>query len=250
MKKETSIGQRVGILGYGEIGQAIAKFYTRPLVKDLTRDDGLKGVDILHVCIPYSKDFIKIIHREIASLQPKLTIIHSTIVPGTTKKLADAFSGMVVHSPARGVHPNLYEGIKTFVKYIGADVEQTGLIAKKHLDGLGITTKLFVPSVTTEVGKLLDTTYYGLAIAWHGEMKKLCDKLGVNFEDAVTDFNTTYNEGYKKLGKHHVVRPVLSAPDGHIGGHCVVPNAKLLSQHMNSKVIDLVLDYQKKVKGA
>src|SRR3989338_8086384 len=143
-------------------------------------DDGLKGVDILHVCIPYSKDFIKIIHREIASLQPKLTIIHSTIVPGTTKKLADAFSGMVVHSPARGVHPNLYEGIKTFVKYIGADVEQTGLIAKKHLDGLGITTKIFVPSVTTEVGKLLDTTYYGLAIAWHGEMKKLCDKLGVN----------------------------------------------------------------------
>jgi hypothetical protein len=50
--------KKIGILGYGEVGQAIAKFYKNYLVKDLARDDGLDGVEILHVCIPYDKNFI------------------------------------------------------------------------------------------------------------------------------------------------------------------------------------------------
>ena len=42
----------IGILGYGEVGSAIAKFYDRPKIKDIGRDDDLRGVDILHICIP------------------------------------------------------------------------------------------------------------------------------------------------------------------------------------------------------
>jgi hypothetical protein len=42
----------------------------------------------------------------------------------------------------------------------------------------------------------------------------------------MTDFNKTYNAGY--VLKPNVIRPVLYAPSGKIGGHCVVPNAKIL----------------------
>lgn len=238
-------GVKVGILGYGEIGKSLAKFYKNPKIKDLDRDDGLRGVEILHVCIPYSDKFFDIVRKEIKAIKPKLTIIHSTVAPGTTKKV----SGMVVHSPVRGTHPDLYEGIKTFVKYVGADDKNAGKMAQEHLESLGIRTKLFYPSVTTEVGKLLDTTYYGVVIAWHKEMKKICDKLGVNFEDAVTDFNTTYNEGYTKLGKKNVIRPVLYVDSKPIGGHCVVPNAKILSKFFKSKAINLILDYKGKNKS-
>ena len=178
---------KIGILGYGEVGQAIAKFYKNPRIKDLNKDDGLEGVEILHVCIPWSKNFVKLVKKEIKKIKPKLTIIHSTVAPETTKKIG----GMIVHSPVRGVHPHLYEGIKTFVKYIGADNKKAGDFAKRHLESLGIKTKVFYPSVTTEIGKLLDTSYYGLCIAWHGEMKKLCDKYGIDFDQAVTDFNQT-----------------------------------------------------------
>lgn len=239
---------KIGILGYGEIGQAIAKFYRDPAVKDLTRDDGLASLDVLHVCIPWSEKFIPIVAKEIKKSNAALTIVHSTVAPGTVKKLGQVSGSPVVHSPVRGVHPRLHEGIKTFVKYIGADDKKSAEMAEEHLRSLKIKTKTFFPSATTELGKLLDTTYYGLAIAWHGEMKKITDKLGVDFADAITDFNTTYNEGYRKLGKHHVVRPVLSAPDRHIGGHCVVPNAKLLKKYFDSKAIDLILDYEKKVQ--
>lgn len=242
--------QKVGILGYGEVGRAMAQFYRNPLIKDLKRDDGLAGVRVLHVCIPWSEKFTEVVEREIKNIHPKISIIHSTVKPGITKALAKKFSGMVVHSPIRGIHPHLYKGIKTFVKYIGADDKKAARLAQTHLASLGIKTKLFPSSTTTELGKLLDTTYYGVAIAWHGEMKEICDKLGVEFDHAVTDFNQTYNEGYKKLGMHHVVRPVLTPPKGHIGGHCVIPNAKLLKEHLDSKAIDLILDYEKKVEEA
>jgi len=243
---------KIGILGFGEVGKAIAKFYgsagsPQAKIKDLNRDDGLTGVEILHICLPWSKNFVKIVKKEIKKIKPKLTIIHSTVAIGTTKKI---ISGLprdyrgVVHSPIRGIHPELYQGIKTFVKYVGTDNKKAGRLAEKHLQGLGVKTKIFYPSLTTEIGKLLDTSYYGLCVAWHGEMKKICDKFGVDFEKAVTDFNKTYNEGYEKLGKPNVIRPVLYPPKGGIGGRCIVPNAKILNRYFKSKALDLIIRHR------
>lgn len=231
-----------GIIGYGQIGKALAKFYENPKIKDLNRDDGLKGVDVLNICIPYNKDFVKIVKKEIVEIKPKLTIIHSTVEPGTTKKIG----GMVVHSPIRGVHPYLYNGIKKMVKYIGADILEAGIMAEEHIRSLGIKPKAFGPSIITELGKILDTTYYGLCIAWHGEMKKCCDKLKVDFDQAVTHFNKTYNEGYIKLGKENVVRPVLYPPrNDMIGRRCIISNAKMLKKYMDSEALDLILKYNR-----
>ena len=235
---------KIGILGYGEVGQAIARLYRHPKIKDLERDDGLEGVDVLNVCIPWNKNFVDIVKKEIKKVKPKLVIVHSTVAPGTTKKLGK----IAVHSPIRGIHPHLYKGIKTFVKYIGADNKKAGQMAKRHLEGLGIKTKVFYPSITTELGKLLDTSYYGLVIAWHGEMKKMCDKAGVDFDEAVTDFNLTYNEGYKKLGKRNVIRPVLYPPKDGIKGHCVCQNAEIANKYKKSKALDLLLQYKPKQK--
>jgi UDP-N-acetyl-D-mannosaminuronate dehydrogenase len=231
----------VGIIGYGEIGKAIAKFYKNPKIKDLQRDDDLTGLDVLHICIPWSDKFIDIVKKEIKNINPKITIIHSTVAPGTTQKIG----GNIVHSPCRGVHPKLFEGIKTFVKYIGADDKKAGSLAEKHLKSIGIKTKTFYPAKTTELGKVLDTTYYGVCIAWHKDMKKICDKFGVDFNKAVTEFNISYNEGYKKLGKSNVIRPVMFVDEKPIGGHCVVPNAEILKKHFKSQALDLILKYKK-----
>jgi UDP-N-acetyl-D-mannosaminuronate dehydrogenase len=234
MKKDIS---KIGILGYGEVGQAIAKFYKSPKIKDLTRDDGLAGVEILHICIPWSDKFIDIVKSEIKKINPKLTIIHSTVAPGTTKKIAAEFKGMVVHSPVRGIHPYLYEGIKTFVKYIGADNKKAGQLAKRHLNSLGIKTKLFIPAVTTETLKLWDTTQYGWMIVLNKEIKKWCDKYGLDFEAIYQEANKSYNEGYIKLGRPEVVRPYLKYIPGEIGGHCIIPNCHLLDSEISKFIL-------------
>ena len=228
----------VGILGYGEIGRAVGKFYKSFLIRDVDVNQFAPGLDVLHVCLPFIKNFNKVVSENIKTYRPRLVIIHSTVGPGVTKKLYEKF-GNVVHSPVRGVHPVLYEGIKTFVKYVGADNKKLGQEAVRYLRSLGIKrVKLFLPSVSTELGKLFDTTYYGLCIAYHAYTNSICKKVGANFDDVMTEFNKTYNEGYKKLGKNNVIRPVLFYPaDNKIGGHCVVPNAEILKKEFGSDEI-------------
>lgn len=219
---------KAGILGYGEIGKAIASFYQKPLIKDLNRDDGLSGVEVLHICIPWSDKFVEIVRKEINQINPKITIIHSTVALGATKEIG----GQVVHSPVRGVHPNLSLGIKTFIKYIGADNKETGKLAEKHLKSLGIKTKVFYPSAITEALKLWDTTQYGWSIILNKEIKKWCDKNKLDFDIIYTEANKSYNDGYKKLGRNEVLRSYLKHMPGSIGGHCVIPNCKILDSEI------------------
>lgn len=240
MAKAKNYFNKIGILGFGEVGQAIAKFYRNPKIKDLKRDDGLMRVEILHICIPWNNKFIDVVKKEIKTMKPKLTIIHSTVAIGTTKKLVLSLSkdcGMVVHSPVRGVHPNLYQGIKTFVKYIGADNKKAGKLAEKHFKNLGIKTKIFMPSAITEALKLWDTTQYGWFIVLNKEIKKWCDKKGLDFEAIYTEANKSYNQGYKKLKRPEVLRPYLKYVKGKIGGHCITPNCKILG----SDIAEIIL---------
>ena len=177
--------------------------------------------------------------------RPKLTIIHSTITPGTTLKVLNKLKDkhLVVHSPVRGIHPNLYEGLKTFVKFIGSDNEEATTITVNHYTDIELKTQIFKSSKASELAKVLSTTYYGMCIAFHNDINKLCKEHDVKFEEVATKWNKTYNEGYTKLGMINVVRPVLYPPkDGKIGGHCVVPNAQLCKQFFDSKVLDYILE--------
>lgn len=234
---------KAGIIGYGEIGKAIEAVYfekgIRPLIKDLNRDDGLDQCDFLHICIPYSENFTKTVSNYAKDLSPKYIVIHSTVAPGTT----DSITGCdhVVHSPVRGVHPELYEGIVTFKKIVAGNGARE---VAEHFFDLGIEVRIYENAITSEVAKLLSTTYYGMCIAFHDYANKLCDQTGVNYEEAMTQWNTDYNQGYKILGMDHVVRPVLYPPNGKIGGHCVIPNAQILSETMNSPILEAILDLQ------
>ena len=222
---------KIGIVGHGQVGQAVAKLYSETdttktwfsfdkiLIYDPYQGmmDDISDVDILNVCIPYTKDFVSVVSD--LPTANWYTVIHSTVPVGTTEKFGHKF----LHSPVRGVHPNLYEGLKTFVKFIGGD-EQLAQAYSGHLKTLGIETHICKDSKTTELSKLADTTYYGLCIAFTSDMKKLCDEYDLDFMEVMTKYNNTYNEGYKKLGKPNVVRPVLY-PTDKIGGHCIIPNA-------------------------
>lgn len=229
------IPKKIGILGYGQIGKAIASFYHDPYIQDLDGSDFSPGIDldILHVCIPYSANFHKTVLQVIKEYAPgALVLIHSTVAVGTTKMLWEEHP-RIVHAPIRGVHPNLKRGIETFPMYIGSDNPGAASEAAEHMEHLAeegtIRTVMLHKSATSELLKLLDTTYYGVCIAFHAYAEKLCEKEGVNFDMVMTEANLTYNAGYLELGKRNVNRPVLTPPEGgKIGGHCVIPNAEIL----------------------
>lgn len=206
------------IVGYGEVGKALGKVLGKHQWIDRHSSHLIVVPDVIHICIPYSKDFNKEV-EDYKSCTSGPVIVHSSVPVGTCDKLG------VVHSPIRGVHPNLEKGIRTFVKYFGG---KNAKKAAKIFSDLGIKTKVYKDARTTEAIKLWDTTQYGKLIMLEKQIYKWCQKNKVEFKEVYQNANKDYNEGYTKLGMPHVVRPYLKHIEGPIGGHCVVPNAKLL----------------------
>lgn len=231
----------VGILGIGEVGSSmlsLVKNRHKALIRDMDRDSIRESkLDVLHVCIPYSEEFEKIVIGNIKRNHPSLTIIESTVPIKTTENIFKTIKKPLVHSPVRGFHATMVADLKKFVKFVGSPDKKYAIEARKYYATLGISVQIVSSSRETEMGKLLDTTYYALCIAWHQEVERFCKKYNINFDEAVTYFNKTYNEGYKD-SKPNVIRPVLTP--GFIGGHCLMPNIKLLKGFLNSPFLDLI----------
>ena len=226
------------IIGSGEIGKALYKVLkdTHDIVIRDTEPLEVDKVNVMHICFPYSEGFCGYVEAYKKEYNPDFTVIHSTIPVGTATKCG-AF-----HSPVRGVHPNLEGGIRTFVKYLAP----RNLELADYFKKAGIKIKQLEKPETTELAKMLSTTYYGLAISFHSYANKLAKETGTGFESVMTEFNTTYNQGYKELGMDNVVRPVLFFPkDDIIGGHCVTQNATLLKElYGDDPILETILRHK------
>jgi len=215
------------VVGFGEIGKGIYNVLTEKYeVSKRDIQDNVTGVfDVLHVCYPNHNSFVETTKNYILQYNPSLVIIHSTVPVGTTKKCGEK----CVHSPVRGRHPYLAEGIKTFVKFIGANTDEQAEEVEKIFTAIKIKTYRCKNSDATELMKILSTTRYGWEIIFAKEVDRLCKEYNVPFNQVYTMSNKTYNEGYTALGDANFHRSLLKAMPGEIGGHCVVQNCELLN---------------------
>ena len=238
----------VGILGYGEIGKAVARVCQDAGFKILIRElkyDEIKNTKInyLHVSIPEKspKDFIKTVVKNIKELKPMLTVINSSTTPGTVKRIADLTKTPVVHSPVIGIHPDLYLSIKKyFTKVIGPTSTISKKLAIKHFNKLKIKYVLYDSSEDSEAAKILDLVYYAWNIVYCKWIKETCDKNNLNFDQVYTRQNRIYNNGYKKL-LPDVVRPIMLPIPWAIGGHCTISDTEIFHRYSPSRLTAYIL---------
>lgn len=237
------------VIGFkGEVGSAVCSLllktdHTKIAGKDKGQDVWMNGFDgqdaeYMHVCIPWDDKF-KLVVAEYASVYgPEIVIIHSTVPVGITRQLCEDLLRPCVHSPVRGKHPDLLDGLKTFVKTIGTSNARAGGRVKDLFESMGLKTRLYDKSETTELAKLLCTTTYGLYLSWAQEQARMCEKLNLNYKEVAIEFAQDYNEGYQRLGHPEFTKPILTP--GYIGGHCVMPNIDLLEQTFPSDFCNLI----------
>lgn len=213
------------VIGLGEVGQA---------VKNILRCHGTdkeivnETYDVLHICFPYSETFVDDVRKYKEHYSSYLVIVHSSVPIGTCDLLE------AVHSPIRGVHPHLEEGIRTFLKYFGGfRAPEAALIFEE----VGIETQVIRDARTTEALKLWDTTQYGVMIMLEKEIFDFCRLNGLDFEIVYAHANKTYMQGYTKLGMAYVTRPSLMHKPGPVGGHCVLENARLLNTPSAARIL-------------
>ena len=95
------------ILGIGEVAQALnGNLESDQIMYDVREWEDLSSrmVEFLHICIPYSDDFIGIVQKAQEIFLTDHTIIHSTVKPGTTEKVGNAH-----YSPILGRHSDDFE---------------------------------------------------------------------------------------------------------------------------------------------
>lgn len=210
------------VIGLGEIGTAIRNILGCSGY-DSNKQHYPQGVryDVLHICFPYSDRFVEYVKFYEEAMKPSLVIVHSTVPVGTCDP-----NGWV-HSPVRGVHPELEQGIRTFVKFFGGKDARiaAGLF---QAVGINIDVRICELAKNTEALKLWDTTIYGMNILVEKAIHAYCERHGLDFETVYTEANRTYNEGYTQLGHPEFSKYVLKDYPGPIGGHCVRENWELL----------------------
>jgi UDP-N-acetyl-D-mannosaminuronate dehydrogenase len=186
--------------------------------------------DVMHVCFPFrDQKFVVQTVEYIGRYQPALTIINSTVAPGTTRRIADESGKPVVNSPVRGKHARMCEEMLYYTKFIGALDAESATRAVQHFENVGMKTKVLGSPEATEIAKLTETTYFGVMIAWAQEVERYCKAVGADYDEVVS-----FYEEIKFFP------PVKYFP-GMIGGHCVMPNIEILLQKFPSGLLQAIV---------
>lgn len=223
------------VVGLGEVGAAIAAILDKTqavLRHDVERVEISASIGVMHLCIPFksSSQFENSALEYIERFRPALTILHSTVLPGTTRAIGQKTGASLVYSPVRGKHVRMQEDLLRYVKFVAAVNASDAVRAEEHLQSTGMKTRRMADVETLELAKLAETTYFGVCIAFAQELNRYAQRVGGDYREAVEFFDEVE------------FLPRTQYFPGVIGGHCVMPNIQLLLQVAPSPVLEAIVE--------
>ena len=231
------------VIGLGEVGRPLYKILSEKFMNVYGYDSDEsktvheleeipKTIEFMHIAYPYvDGKFIDSTINYIASFNPRLVIIHSSIPPGTTRLIQSKVNSKVAYSPVRGKHPNLYEHLRFWTKWVSA-VDRAGVeLARRHLEGAGFRVRVAESPESLELAKLWETVYRAAMIACWQEIHRISRRFGADIK-VVAEF---VKEVHEVLGDRPLYYPDV------IGGHCLIPNTRILAELVESDLLAFIL---------
>jgi len=220
------------VVGQGEIGKPLRNILGRTyrcIGIDIEPVEVVEPCSAMHICYPYQvPDFVATTAAYIGKYKPQLTIINSTVVPGTTRRVYDASGAKLAYSPVRGKHLRMEEDMLRYKKFVAGTDDISTTLALEHFTAAGFCTDRFRTPEIGELAKLIETTWLGILIGWAQEVERFAESYGGSFEEV-----------------NAFIREIDFLPShifpGRIGGHCVMPNIELLQQRIQSQFLDTVV---------
>lgn len=223
------------VVGLGEVGSALASVLEcrgAVLRHDLEPREFTEKIAIMHFCVPFREhlEFEAACLSYMRRFEPSLTIINSTVVPGTTRRIAETSGMPVAYSPVRGKHVRMEADLLRYTKFVAAPDAATAQRADDHFRLAGLKTCQLHPPEILELAKLAETGYFGLLIAFAQELNRYAERVGGTYSDAT------------RLIDEVNFLPHCRFFPGFIGGHCVIPNIHLLMEIAPSPLFEAILD--------
>ena len=249
---------KIGILGQGYVGSAIKigfeKHYkdintfdkynkSRSTVSNL--EELTESSEIIFVCLPTpmkenGECDIGIVKKEIEkinkySTHKKIVVIKSTVPPDTTKRINNNNKNIdVIFNPEFLTERNFIEDFKKQNRIVlGGNQKPVDILQQVYSKVFPNITIIKTDSTTAEMIKYFTNTFLATKVSFSNEMKIICDKIDVNYDQVVK--YSLYDE---RLGKSHLGVP---GPDGKLGfgGSCFPKDINALIYFAKQKGIDL-----------
>jgi UDPglucose 6-dehydrogenase len=220
---------RIGIAGYGTIGQLVHKIfgtlheitiYDPPL--GFNDKDSLNLVDFVFLCVPTistpdgSCD-THIVEELVASISPKKAIIcHSTVAIGTTERLISTLHKPLVYVPEYAGesphHPYRQKENRDFIIYGGYEPEVSHVIKLfKTVYGNHVQHRVTQPAVA-EIVKYMENCYLATKVTFCNEFFDLAEAVGVDYGEVRELFLLD-----KRINPSHTI----VTPERGYGGKCL-----------------------------
>ena len=206
------------VIGYDIKKEAAQKLqqYGSPATTSWADVKALEDIDVFVICVSTGltndlRPDVRPVYdccEKIASYnKDALVCVESTIVPGTCRAVSEEYGlRFVVHCPHRYWvdDPERY-GVRQ-LRVFGALNEEARERGLSFYRALSIPLHEVEPIEVAELCKVAENAYRFVQIAFAEELKIICDKLGLSFEDVRAACNTKWNieilEAREGIGRH------------------------------------------------
>ena len=218
--------KNVGIIGNGFVGESQAFAFSPtsnvmiydvdPLKSNATIDE-VHNCDIVFVCVPTpmlidgSQDLNYIMNVFTLAREKAIYVIKSTVLPGTTNLIQKKYPKIkVIFSPEFLSERTAKLDVLTQARVIlGGKSELTSIVRQLFEQRFMNRNIIETDSVTAEMVKYMNNTFFATKVSILNEFKLLADKVGANWSDALNGFVSD-----SRIGDSHVHVP---GPDGKLG---------------------------------
>ncbi|MDE7100578.1 MAG: hypothetical protein K2O05_01845, partial [Anaeroplasmataceae bacterium] len=187
---------KIGIIGYGNIGQSLSKLFTDAIIYDEPKQIGKKEdinlCDIAFVCVPtpMAKDGAcdtSIVEEVISWLKVKVIVIRSTVKIGFTESMSKKYQKEIVFQPEyfgnTAGHP-FFEMSSPKWLVVGGSLYGRTMLIKAYKTVLSSNVRIYqTDAKTAEMAKYMDNAYLALKVIYCNEMYDLAQSLGINYDE-------------------------------------------------------------------
>ena len=241
---------KVGVIGNGFVGEAISfafssvsdlYIYDTDPLKSLDDLESVHSCDFVFICVPTpmfedgSQDLSYVESTFVEATSKPVYILKSTVLPGTTDTLSKQYPNFkIIFSPEFLTERTAKLDILTQSRIIlGGDFTLTEKAKTLFNKRFKIKNIIQTDSKTAELTKYMNNSFFATKVSIMNEFRLLCDKIGANWEDALSGF---VSDG--RIGDSHLNVPGHDGKLGY-GGTCFPKDVNALLSFSKKHEIDL-----------
>jgi UDPglucose 6-dehydrogenase len=243
------IPYKIGIIGVGMVGGALARYFEsvgiKPFLYDKYKNLGspqeVNKADVVFIAVPtpydakkrwydesYLNDAFKILKK------PKIVVIKSTVLPGTTERFQKKYpKHKVLFNPEFLTELTAEQDMRYPDRQIIGYTKKSYNVARDVLHILPLAPfERIMPATEAEMVKFFGNNWFAIKVAYANQMYDICQKLGIDYdrvmEAAAAD---------KRIGRTHL--EVWYKGYRGYGGKCLPKDIKAMIAFADSLGVDL-----------